>query len=268
MFSGKSHTPFDDFAETEVERAMRVLGTSVPIEEFHPSVLVKELEAVIEQKIESTEKIKQIQSLVKSAKDRAEHDRQQALLRSQVQELTKAKQAYEQQRSRAKHKKVDFTPAPSGLYISAEDVNRHPMLRCSWNARMLLLMFGMFLVIEPFFIALTNDVQTLSIVFFVVTIFFAVFEVYYIVETREQELRMFLGNDENAMMLESREPSWTMSTYAFIGAMFVQLVYALLSARAPVSTLWVVLIVFVSCALLFISYGFMVTFENKYQLSH
>lgn len=267
MFAQNATTTlYDDSLDPEVDRAMRVL-TDPAGDEFQPSVLVKEIEPILSQAIESVEKVKQIQQLIAVAKERCSREAAQRLLRKQVQAITQINLDHEQKRKRASGRKISFAPSPTGPYISSEDAGRSPMLRSSWNARMLLLMFGGFLVIEPFFIALSTDVQTLSIVFFVVTMFFGAFTVYYFIDTREQELRMFLMPDDGSHVQESRDVSLTYASGAFFVVLFIQLIYALMSARAPVSALTVTLIVLLSCVCLFGSYGFLVSFENAYRLS-
>lgn len=155
-----------------------------------------------------------------------------------------------------------------GIYIGAEDATSHPLLRSSALVKMILFVFGAFLITEPLFIGLSADAQTMSIAFFVLTLLLGSLTAYNFVETREQELRMFLGEPEDGSHVsESREPRLNYSFAAFVGALFVQLVYALVASRVVVRTSLVVLVTLLSCLLLFFSYGFLVSFENRYQIA-
>jgi len=228
-----------------------------------PHVLVKDLEEVIAKQKESTSKIDDIKKLIELSKEAARYAGLQRTIDAQKKQLELAKQTRGMSMQRDAPRQSSFKRHSTGLYISHEDANIHPLIKSTSLVKMVLILLAVILIVQPFFIAISADVQTMSIAFFVLILLIGGFAALNFFETREQELRMFFGDCENAPP-ESREPKLNYSLAAFAATMFAQLVYALMSARTAVSMVVVVFMTLASCVALFFSYGFIVGFENKY----
>jgi len=240
---------------SDVERAMSVLT------EGSDDVFVKTplIEKILNQKSASAaEKLAEITELCKRSREDAKNASLQRTIDLQRQQL--ATMRTEQNLSNTRFSSHE---RQKGVMIRSVDAANHPMIRNSSIVRMVIVMFGFLLITEPFFIGISTDMQTMSIAFFVMTLMFGGYISLNFVETREQELLLSLADIEELKM-QQREITLSYSFVAFIGALFVQLVYALYVARTAVSTFMVVVITMISCGLLFVSYGFLVTFENNY----
>lgn len=243
-------------ASYEIERAMNILQ---PDGEDDTTIRTQLVESVLNKKNTSpTEKLSEISELCKKSRDEAKNAALQRTIDQQREELTRMRTQQNFANARfSSHERQ------KGVLIRSTDAPNHPMIRNSSIVRMVIIMFGLLLVTEPVFIGISTDMQTMSIAFFVITLLFGGYISFNFVETREQELLLSIG-DVDEFKMEPREITLTYSFCSFIGALFVQLVYALYVARVAVSTFTVVVVTLVSCAMLFVSYGFLVTFENKY----
>ena len=243
---------------SDVERAMSVL--TEPQEDVY--VKTNLIEKVLGLKsVPPAEKLSEIAELCKRSREDAKNASLQRTIDLQREQLTKMRNEPNMANTRfANHERH------KGVMIRSTDAPNHPMIRNSSIVRMVIVMFGLLLVTEPVFIGISTDMQTMSIAFFVITLLFGGYISFNFVETREQELLLSLS-DIDELKMEPREITLSYSFCSFIGALFVQLVYALYVARSPVSTFMVVVVTFISCAMLFVSYGFLVTFENKYVIN-
>jgi len=226
-------------------------------------VLVSDLEEIISKQKESTTKIEEIKKLIETAKETAKYAGLQRTIDEQKKQLELAKQARGMSMPGEAPRQVSFKRHSTGVYISHEDANIHPLIKSTSLVKMILILLAIILIVQPFFIAISADVQTMSIAFFVLILLIGGFAALNFFETREQELRMFFGDCDNAQP-ENREAKLNYSLAAFAATMFTQLVYALMSARTAVSMVVVGFVTLASCIALFCSYGFVVGFENKY----
>lgn len=206
----------------------------------------------------ATEKLFEISELCKKSREQSKNDELQQIIDMQRAELGKLRQAPD-------HRSINFVESKkrNGIYIRSTDAAHHPMIRSCSIVRMMIIMFGMLLVTVPLFVAISTDMQTMSMAFFVITLLLSGYIAYNFVETREQELLATLGEIDETQ-IEAREPSLGNAFASFVAAVFVQLVYALYVSKTVVSTFFVVVVTLVSCMLLFASYGWLVTFERKY----
>lgn len=257
----------------EISRKMNILeggggGTSTSSgcesdDVLKAHVLVSDLEDVISKQKESTSKIEDIKKLIELAKEAAKYAGLQRTIDEQKKQLELVKQSRGMQMPGEAPRQVSFKRHSTGLYISHEDANIHPLIKSTSLVKMILILLAVILIVQPFFIAISADVQTMSIAFFVLILLIGGFAALNFFETREQELRMFFGDCDNAAP-ENREVKLNYSLAAFAATMFSQLVYALMSARTAVSMVVVAFVTLASCIALFCSYGFLVGFENKY----
>ncbi len=240
----------------EIERTMNILQTEG---EDETSIRTQSVENILNKKNAApADKLAEIAELCKKSRDDAKNAALQRTIDQQREELIKMRTHHNLAQTRfSSHERQ------KGVLIRSTDAPNHPMIRNSSIVRMVIIMFGLLLVTEPVFIGISTDMQTMSIAFFVITLLFGGYISFNFVETREQELLLSIG-DVDEFKMEPRELTLTYSFCSFIGALFVQLVYALYVARVAVSTFTVVMVTIISCALLFVSYGFLVTFENKY----
>lgn len=266
---GKYRDNSKDSDNDEVARAMNVLeGGSAPNDAaFEPHILVKDIEPILWKKEESLAKIDQIKSLVDEAKQKAQKDKELAILQRTIEQQRKQIDAVRSAAREGPRRQATFKRHSAGLYISQEDANVHPLIKSSSLVKMVLILLAVILIVQPFFIAISADVQTMSIAFFVLILLIGGFAVLNFFETREQELRMFFGESDDALP-ENREQMLNYSLGAFSATMFAQLVYALMSARTAVSMVVVVFLTLASCATLLCSYACLVRFENKYVIAN
>jgi len=266
------------YAETETDRAMRVLSqgaSSASAEEpIEPVVPIKALEELLKMETPIDKKMELLATLIKNAYANVDTRKLEHVIKKQQAELAelRSRGLSHGQRPSSAHVSDDIDPSrllarrrqPSGFVISAEDVPNHPMSRSSRYVRMLLCFFALYFCSQPFFIFLTTDTVVMSLMLFVITLLFAGIISRQYWETSEQELRSSLPEPEIAE--QPREPKLNYSMAMFGVALFVQLVFALYSARAEVTTLVVGGVTAVTIIFLVLAFCFMIGFENAHEL--
>lgn len=241
---------------SEVDRAMDVLTGNDEEEITIKTYLVERV--LNHQSLSAAEKVAEILEICKRSRENARSASMQKALDAQRDEIIRLRNEPNYRGARFSSPKKT-----AGVYIRSVEAGNHPMIRNSSIVKTVLIMFGMLLVTEPLFIGISNDMQTMSLAFFVITLLLGGYISFNFVETREQELLMSIAEIDETQM-EPRKPMLVYSFMAFIGSLFVQLVYALYVARTVVSTSVVVLVTFLSCAMLFASFVCLVRFEREY----
>lgn len=253
--------------ENEVERTLRVLGEASDTPGFVPSVKVKDLEEIISKQIDPSKKVTEITELARIAKADFKVEAANRIAAHHARQLEQVQLDLQAGPPRSNGMRAArVRPVHRGVYISSEDSASHPMLRSSGLVKIIIVVFALFLCTQPIFVALSSDAQTMTISLFVLTILLGGFAAHCFVETREQELRIFFGEPED-IGPEKREPKLVYSFAAFVGTVFVHLVYALAASRVAVNTYIIAVVTVISCILLFFSYALLCQFEKKYVIA-
>lgn len=288
--------------QTDVERKMAVLAGEDGDEDTHqePFLYTSQIDAVLTLEADNERKVAMIADLTKNASDNHKFYLMERKLKKTQTELRRAHTAHD---SGVTSRIARTTRRQPGIYIPSEEAVNHPMLRTSWIVKVAMIMFAVLQIVEPVFVGtvavasvrpvdvavvpvLVNKLcgpcptcanvcvrspedaarSQISVVFFVLTLLMGMFVAYNFVEVREQELRMYIGESESHQP-ESRQRELDYSIFAFMGVLFVQLIYALYSTSHDVSTWHVALVTLVSLCLEFASFAFLTQFENKYSIA-
>lgn len=172
-----------------------------------------------------------------------------------------------QQQQQVRGRVVTTQRYAPGPVIATKDIAHHPLSQSSRLLRLLIAFFTAYFFAQPWFIALSHDTVMMSLMFFVMTLMFAVLigRQYWV--TSEAELRLFYPEPEEGVE-EQREPKFSYSLACFVAACFVQLIYALFSAAAKRVT-WPVtsVVTLISAFFLILAWCLLIGFERARELA-